>query len=310
MARRADGRLRTVGVEIEFAGLSPEQAAKALAGRVGGRLRRIDPHAFQIRGSKVGNLSVELDSRYVHPGKMEEGFLSTVMPKLASLFGSATSYVIPCELVTGPIPIDHLHEVQDCIAALRQAGARGTQDGPFFAFGLHFNPEAPSLDVATLAAIMKSFVLLNGWLRRETALDLTRSFLGFADPFPDTYSRLLCDPSYGPTLESFIDDYLAANPTRNRDCDLLPLLTHLDPERVRRALPGEKINPRPTFHYRLPDARISDPGWTIAPDWNRWVAVERLAADPDRLARLGEAYLRFDQEPSAWADVAQRIAFE
>ena len=91
-------------------------------------------------------------------------------------------------------------------------------------------------------------------------------------------------------MAAFIDDYLAANPTRNRDLDLLPLLHYFDETRVRAVLPNEKINGRPTFHYRLPDARVSDPGWSIAPDWNRWVCVERLAADRERLDAVGAAY--------------------
>ena len=174
---------------------------------------------------------------------------------------------------------------------LRRAGAKGTQDGALYAFGLHFNPEMPRREAETSSSFLKTFALLNAWLRREVAPDATRALLGFADPFPRDYVRKIADPDYRPDLGAFIDDYLAANPTRNRDLDLLPLLPSLDEERVRRVLPNEKINARPTFHYRLPDARVSDPGWSIAPDWNRWVAVERLAADRDRLDAVGAAYL-------------------
>jgi hypothetical protein len=46
------------------------------------------------------------------------------------------------------------------------------------------------------------------------------------------------------------------------------------------------VKPRPTFHYRLPDCRIDEPGWRPSVDWNRWVAVERLAEDPERLGEL------------------------
>jgi hypothetical protein len=120
--------------------------------------------------------------------------------------------------------------------------------------------------------------------------------------------RRLVAPDYWPGLSAFIDDYLDANPTRNRDLDLLPLLLHLDEPRVRAALPDEKINARPTFHYRLPDARVSDPGWSIAPDWNRWVAVERLAAERSRLDAAGATFLAFQGEEKSWADLAERIA--
>ena len=137
----------------------------------------------------------------------------------------------------------------------------------------------------------------------------TRRATSWASPIPSpAYIRKLAAPDYWPDIPTFIDDYLAANPTRNRDLDLLPLLLHFDADRVRAVLPNEKINGRPTFHYRLPDARVSDPGWSIAPDWNRWVAVERLAADRERLDAVGLSYLAFEGAEKSWADVVERIA--
>lgn len=301
-----EGRIRTVGVELEYAGLTAEASARVLAEALGGAVIQEDPQAFVLRGTEIGDISIELDSRYLHPDK---NALLGVGTKLASWIATAARYLVPCELVTAPIPIDQLYKVDRATEVLRRAGAKGTQDGALYAFGLHFNPEAPRLDAETIVSILKAFVLLDAWLRRQVAPDATRDLLGFADPFPNEYVRRLAASDYWPDIPTFIDDYLIANPTRNRDLDVLPLLTYLDEERVRAVLPEEKIRKRPTFHYRLPDARVSDPGWSIAPDWNRWVAVERLAVDRPRLERLGEAYLFFEGEAKSWADVAERIAF-
>ena len=304
-----DGRPRSVGVELEFAGLTAEQAATIVAGALGGTPVQEDPedpHAFAIKGTEIGDVFVELDSRYVHPG---QSILKAVGTTIAAWAGSAASYFIPCEFVTGPVPIDRLYEVQRVVEILREAGARGTQDAPIYAFGMHLNPEVPRLDAETISSVLKAFLLLNGWLRRQVAPDPTRTLLGFADPFPDGYVRRVVDPGHWPNLPAFLDEYIAANPTRNRDLDLLPLLLYLDEGAVRAKLPNEKIRGRPTFHYRMPDARVSDPGWSIAPDWNRWVAVERLAVDRTRLDRLGEAYLAFRGEAKSWADYAERLAF-
>jgi hypothetical protein len=308
LIENAEGRPRGVGVEIEYAGLTAEQSARALAEAFGGEVVQDDPHAFSLRGSELGDIAIELDSRYLHPEK-HPTVLGGVGSMVASWLGSATTYVIPCELVTGPMPIDRIHIVDEAVEVLRRAGGRGTQDGTLYAFGLHFNPEVPRREADAVVCVLKAFALLNAWLRREVAPDATRAFLGFADPFPREYVHKIADPAYRPDLAGFIDDYLAANPTRNRDLDLLPLLTFLDEERVRRVLPNEKIGQRPTFHYRLPDARVSDPGWSIAPDWNRWVAVERLAFDRDRLDAIGEAFRAFEGEDKSWADTAERLAF-
>jgi hypothetical protein len=304
----AEGRLRTVGVEIEFAGVTAEAAAKALASALGGGVNQNDPHAFMVKNSTLGDIAIELDLRYVHPAKKKTPSLN-LGAKLASWLGSAIRHVVPCELVTAPLPIDRLDEVDRLLSVLREAGAKGTQDGALYAFGLHFNPEVPALATETILSVLKAFVLLNPWLRRQVAPDTTRHLLGFADPFPQDYVRRIVAPDYWPDMTTFIDSHLAANPTRNRDLDLLPLLTYLDEDRVRAKLPSEKINKRPTFHYRLPDARISDPGWSIAPDWNRWVAVERVADDRSRLESLGQAYLAFEGEAKSWAEVAERVAF-
>jgi hypothetical protein len=43
------------------------------------------------------------------------------------------------------------------------------------------------------------------------------------------------------------------------------------------------------FHYRLPQAYLSDPAWSIMPDWERWLSVERLAMNPDVLTGTGQA---------------------
>lgn len=303
--RNEQGQMRTVGVEIEFVGPSAIKAVQALQRALGGEVVEEDPHAFTLRNSTLGDMTVELDSRILHPGKTSGQ--GGVLPKIAALFGFAASYLVPCELVTSPTPIDRLQDLDRVLTILREIGAKGTQDAPFYAFGLHFNPEIPRQDAATAAAFLKSFVLLNPWLRREVAPDRTRNLLGFADPFPTDYVRKIVSPDYCPDMAGFIDDYLEANPTRNRDLDLLPLLHHLDEARVRAVLPNEKINGRPTFHYRLPDARVSDPGWSIAPDWNRWVAVERLASDREKLAAVGSAYLTFEGEGKSWANVVEQI---
>lgn len=302
----SQGQTRSVGVELEFAGLTADASARALAAALGGTVMERDPHSFVIQDTELGDISIELDSRYLHPDK---NALLGVGPKLASWIASAARLVVPCELVSAPVPFDRLHRFDRATEVLRQAGAKGTQDGALYAFGLHFNPETPRLDPETIVSVVKAFVLLNAWLRRQVAPDPTRDLLGFADPFPDEYVRRIVSPDYWPEIPDLIDDYLLANPTRNRDLDVLPLLLFLDEAKVRARLPNEKIGKRPTFHYRLPDARVSDPGWSIAPDWNRWVAVERLAVDRPRLERLGGAYLDFEGEAKSWADVAERIAF-
>jgi hypothetical protein len=212
-------------------------------------------------------------------------------PRVAAWLGVAVSPFVPRELITAPMPISRLPEMDEVVAILREAGARGRGAVLLDSLGLHFNVEPPRLDATTVTAFLKAFLLVEQDLRRETARGSRRLALTLPPDYPDAYRRRVLAPDYRPDLETLTSDYLAANPSRKRALDLLPLLTFLDEGRVRAALPDEKIGARPVFHYRLPQAHLSDPTWGIMPDWERWLAVERLAADPDRLDRLARAAL-------------------
>lgn len=302
---KADGTERCVGVEIEFAGLTAQAAAAVTATGLGGEVIELNPHAFAVRDTGLGTVTLALDTRFAHP-ESARALVGEIGARLAPFVGHAVGGFVPTELVTGPVPLSRLAEVDGTIEALRRAGAKGTQDGVLYAFGLHFNPEPVDLRAETLAAVLKAFVVLEPWLRSTAAPNTTRSLLGFADAFPDPYLKVLLAPGYRPDIARLVDDYLAWNPTRSRALDMLPLFAHLDEARVRARLPREKIGSRPTFHYRLPDARVSEAGWSIAPAWNQWVKVERLAQDEARLHRLSAARLDHEGPVEEWAGLMQR----
>lgn len=293
---------RRVGVEVEFMGLSAGTAGQALAAGLGGTPVQEDPHGYLVRGTSLGDLRVELDIRYAHPRPDDPSLPVRPGPRAAALLGWLLSGLVPRELITGPLPVRQLAGVDRATAVLRAAGATGQGVAMLVgSLGLHFNVDPPDLEARTITAMLKAFVLLEPALRRATmeGVRTRRSIL--AAPFPKGYAQGLTAPGYWPDMTTFAADYLAANPTRDRGLDLLPILLHLDPARVRARLPYEKISGRPVLHYRLPLARVSVEGWSIAADWNRWVAIERLAADPERLAALGSAHQAFAGGDEAWA---------
>ncbi len=286
--RTAQGVIRRVGVEIEFQGISARAAAQALAVALGGNCVEEDPHAFHISDTAIGDLSVELDVRHAHPRRAASASRVRLSPVGAAWLGTALGGVVPCELITAPLPIDELHGVDDAVRALRAAGARGAGTTWLGSLGLHFNIDPPSLDADTITAVLKAFLLQSTQLRRETT-GKTSAMAFLPAPYPDDYVRRVIAPDYWPDLPTLAGDYLAANPTRNRDLDLLPLFLYLYPAQVRAKLPYEKIGSRAVFHYRLPQAHVSDPAWSIAGAWNGWAGVETLAGDRDRLVLLWQS---------------------
>lgn len=285
--RKADGTPRRVGVEVEFGRLSAAAAADALVAALGGTVTAEDPHAFHIVGTDIGDLVVELDLRLSHPARHPGTPQGRLSPGIGALLGHAASRIVPRELVTRPLDLDRLADVDRAVRALAAAGARPV--GPA-SYGLHFNVDPPQTDATTILAYLRAYLILAEPLRASAG---PAGWFDPRPPFPPAYEALVLDPAYRPDAATLLADYVRHNPTRRRDLDLLPLLLHLDPERVRAALPTEKIGRRPVLHYRLPAAAVGEPGWSPAAAWNRWVAVERLAADPDMLAQaLGDPAVR------------------
>lgn len=293
----AKGEPRRVGMEFEFGGIDTETAATAVAGALGGTLRRRDPHRFTIEAEGIGSVTVELDTRWAHPEKIREmtgsepGGPDDLPDWLADLFGSLAGAVMPVEVIAPPIPWHDLPKLTPVLDALGKAGATGTEHSNFSGFGTHFNIEAWDLSAEGLLAMLRAYVLSAAWLRRDIGLATIRKLQSYIDPFTVDYARLILDPHYTPDLRGLIREHIRWNPSRNRELDMLPIFAHLEPDLVRRLLPGEKIGARPAFHWRLPDCRVDEPWWDWLADWNRWIAVERLATDPDRLASLGRGYL-------------------
>lgn len=293
---------RQVGVEIEFAAVSAGKVARRIADLFGGDYRREDPHRYHIDETRFGNFVVELDTQYAHrapdaPAPSTsgiQGLFDTFSDSMREMYGDIGSLVIPYEVVCPPVEIAQLSDLEGLIGALREEGAQGTRDNLLHAFGVQLNPDVATRDPGWILAVLKAEILLSEWLRAIISIDMARRFLAFADPFPQGYAHLVLQDDYWPAMDGLIDDYLAFNPTRNRELDMLPLFLWLDEKRVRAKIQDKLVKPRPTFHYRLPDANIREPLWSLSLEWNRWCVVERLAEDRDALAEMGKAYIEND----------------
>lgn len=294
-----DGRPRRVGVEIEFAALSASAAAMQVQDLFGGRIEEEDPHRFHVRRTRLGDFTCELDTKVAHGPADEteengddplDDLLWDFRASLRSLYGDVSSLVMPCEIVCPPLPIADLHGLETLLAALREAGAAGTRASPLYGFGTHLNAEISDGGHDWIVAMLKAYLLMSDWLRAVMRIDTTRRLLAFTDPFPERYAAKVIDPGYWPDRARLIDDYLADNPTRNRELDMLPLFAWLDPDRVRARVDDRRVKPRPTFHYRLPDANFDRPDWGVMLEWRRWCVIERLAERPELIARMGHVW--------------------
>jgi len=292
------GRPRRAGFEFELGNLPVIEAARALHEAMGGELSINNPFQAVLSGTRLGELKIERDARVLssvryrkwlnqlglefEPGSIEH--------EIETNIDTASSLLVPCEVVTEPLAFDCLGHLDELTATLEDLGAHGTQDSLIYAFGMHINTSLPAGDAVTLRRFLQSFLLLSNWIIEMSDTDLTRRFFTrFIDPFPQDYVERVLAVDYDPDLDRFTEDYLRDNPTRNRALDLLPILMELKPDRVLGALKGEEralVRGRPAFHYRLPDCRVNVPGWSAANAWNHWVYIEKLAGDEALLPEL------------------------
>lgn len=289
-----DGRPRCVGVEIEMSGVELPVIAGEVMAELGGDLEEVSEYEWKVTGSALGDFKIDLDFEYLQKlgrrGLEGAGGGRDVEQIAADALQAVMKNLIPCELISPPIPFEKLEQLDGVVERLRKRGANGTRQALFATFGLHLNPELPDLEVETILAYLRAFICLRSWLEEREQVVLSRKFSLFIRNYPSEYEDLVLAEDYAPGLAEFIDDYLAHNPTRNRMLDLLPLLAHLDEGRVVAVIRDQKLRKRPTFHYRLPNSDVDHPDWGVWRSWNDWVEVESLANDRDRLQEVCVAY--------------------
>jgi len=275
----AKGDARLTGVEIELGGLDEAECARLCARHLGGTARQVDEAIWQVEGGALGPLKVYLDTALRHAEK-------TALRDAALSLGRE---VIPVEIVTEPLERDGLLALDALREALRRAGAVGSGGGLFFGFGVHLNVEIASADADGVVAPLLAYALIEDWLREANPIDQTRRVLPFTALYPRALVRRLVGLGPEADLRHVIDAYAQEAPSRNYGLDMLPIFAWLDAPRIAPVL-GGATSARPAFHFRLPDCRIDDPGWSLDREWRRWRNVERVAADAGALAALAHGW--------------------
>ena len=296
-----DGAVRRVGFELEFAGLTLKQTVAVLAAVFGTQATTNSVAHATVPHERWGDFDVEVDSELAQTLARERADYRRSTGKqdvgedaLAEWLVNLTTELVPVEVVCPPIAMDELMLLDPLVDALREAGAEGTAGALHYAFGVHINPELPELSPSLIGRYIKAYVIAQDWLVERHEVDLTRRLTPYVNLYPGAYGRLVQGYDEHTTLDRLITDYLKHNRTRNRSLDLLPLFMHLDEKRIRRSIDDSRINARPTFHYRLPNCQIDQPGWRLAESWQLWCVVEALADDAGLLADLADQYRDYD----------------
>lgn len=303
--KNSKGEDRKAGFELEFAGISPENAAKIVSQIYGGKIEKQNRFSFTCK-SDYGNFDCVYDAKALIERKHrsifkeigidleridKENIIEAIIEKGASVF-------VPCEITTPPLVFNQFKTLEQLTNALEKAGAKGTTQNIHYAFGLHINLEVPDLEVSTLLAYLQSYLLLEPYIKEISAIDLTRRLTAFIDPFPLSYIKQILSPNYAPDSEAtLMRDYFTQNPTRNRALDMTPIFGTIDKNFTQKSIKEpDLLKPRPALHYRLPNCSLGEPNWSIATEWNRFMLVEKLAHDNQSRQNLLTIYEKIQDE--------------
>lgn len=305
--RNKDGNWRRVGFELEFAGLDPQRVVGILTDLFGGRIEEENIFLFKVKDTELGDFRIEIDAALLKEKRYVD-FLSQVgvdvdkWDKRQSLDEFVLKFArefVPCEIVAPPVSLRDIPKIDGLRRKLYEARAKGTQESIFYAFGLHINVEPADFSRKSILAVLRAFILVEPAIRSMSKTDMIRVLTPYIDQYPAQYMRMVLDSEYNPPLMSdLIRDYMTYNPSRNRSLDMMPLFAYLEPEVYTEFdLKNKLVKPRPAYHYRLPNSSVGDPFWSIVSDWNLWVRVEELAADPDLLAGFSRDFIRLGGFP-------------
>lgn len=300
------GEARKIGYELEFTGLEIEQIVQLVQDHFGGEVKKTSPYEYKVANQKLGDFNIEIDAYllkemiiqdYLEDLGIRKGDELNIRKSIDRLLKDVAETVVPYEVISPPLNLDHIVEMEQFKDKLRQHGAKGTEDSMFYAFGMQLNLDVPSLDVTSCLNYLRAFFLIYPWLKKKLKIDFTRQLTPYVNPFPRKYIKKVLAPAYRPSMDKLIHDYLVDNPTRNRPLDLLPLFAYIDREKVESMLKDPLIKSRPAFHYRLPNSKVSLESWSIIREWNYWVKVEELVCDTKQLEKFSREYLQYLKDP-------------
>ncbi len=293
------GQIRQVGFELEFGGVNLDTTAQCIIDLYGGKRVIYNSFLQEVVDTELGKFSLKMDALMLteqsYQSFLEKFGLDADTTTIDELMESVASVVVPYEVGAPPVPMTLVHRIDELRKALHLKQAEGTHASVFNAYATHINPELTALNADTILRYIRAFLLLYPAIHYRAELSIRRRLSNYIDPFPEEYIKLVLSPAYHADFDKLLMDYNFYNPNRNRPLDIYPVFAYINKGKTDLLKDIGNVKPRPTLHYRLPNCEIDAADWSLAIDWNEWVAIEELAALPDdELIKLCEEYLALE----------------
>ncbi|MGZ5244372.1 MAG: amidoligase family protein [Bacteroidia bacterium] len=294
--RNEQGEIRTVGFELEFGGVNLDTTAQCIIDLYGGNRVIYNNFLQEVVDTELGKFSLKMDALMLteksYEPVLEKLGIDVKDKSVDEIMEYVASIIVPYEVGAPPVPMTQVHRIDELRKALYDKHAEGTYASVFNAYATHINPELPALNAETILRYIRAFLILYPAIHHRAELAIRRRLSSYIDPFPDDYAKLVLSPAYEADFDKLLADYNIHNPNRNRPLDIYPAFAFINKGKTDALADIGNVKARPTLHYRLPNCEIDSAEWSLAVDWNEWVAIEEVAALPEaELAKLCQEYL-------------------
>ena len=186
-----DGETRRVGIELEFTGLTLEQATSVVLENLDAKIKTETQAEKVVEIAALGDFAIEIDWAFLKQ-QADEFKQTDREDKWLGYLGDMATMLVPLEIVSPPIKWHELPRLEKLTGILKLCGAKGTENSLLSAYGLHINTEIPSPDPEVLHAYLKAFSLLQSWLSDYHQVDISRKVTPYIDFFAHEYIHHLC----------------------------------------------------------------------------------------------------------------------
>jgi Putative amidoligase enzyme len=194
---------RTVGVEIELAGLSDIAIQNLILKHFGGKIKSDDIVSGILFKTKMGNIKLKLEGQ---AWRYESNPLA-YQQQLAKDLLSA-----PREVVFPPIKFNKHHtELENFVRELKSAGALGTSESRAVSFQVNVQMgllTESQKNVDDLVNLMRAYLRPEHRAQIDKILNVPDIRKEFLNDFSPGFMKRLLDPAYRPTAREFYDDFI------------------------------------------------------------------------------------------------------
>ncbi len=206
---------RRFGVEIEFGGINSYDTAKILQTYFGGTLS-ISKREILVGIDNISKNSdqvykvVEIDDYVVNGTSLGDLKVITEFNEESSIIDLAKVKKVT-EVITPPLNVSKLYELDRMAMVLRQHGAKGTRND--LAVGIHVTCELNNGVIKDelsllLVDLLRNIMSNKHWKENQYYLNIPNSRAKYLTPYSDGFMKKLLNPNYRPTMDELYDDFI------------------------------------------------------------------------------------------------------